>query len=98
MKTKKDNHLPWQQEELPFVFERTKGSRILNGEVEKIRGKTLFFRSGNGKIIIIKMVEKLLFHLPRYRRIDVVVTGKPGSYILTRQRRRPPSAQAMIGG
>jgi len=98
MKTAPDRRSYWEKESLPFEFIRCNGDKIFNGEVQSIDQNTLFFRMGNGKVMEINIIEKLQFELPKDRRIDVVVTGKPGHYVLARQLQKFPSARDMVGG
>lgn len=97
MKTKVSK-VPWWEDPNscpPFIFNVTPGSKSFEGEVEKLTKRTLHFRTGNGKVLKIKLSGELKFPLPKDRRCMIYVTGKVGKYVLSPQIRRPPTPAQM---
>ena len=96
MKTKKSNATWWNDPNpLPFIFDITLKAISFEVEVEKITKSTLYFRTGNGKVVKTKLLRKLEFPLPKDRRFTIYVTGKVGKYILSPQILRPPTPEQM---
>lgn len=67
----------------PANFDRYKKHKfIFNCKVKSISDDLLIIRCGNGRTILVSLDKKLDFTLPIDKKINIVVSGQPGSYTL----------------
>lgn len=98
MRTKKIDISCSERKEPAVKFERRKGDKSFNGEIEELKDGFLWFRTGNGKLMKIRLRDEQDFWnlLSVEERIDIAVVGKPGRYVLSRFYPNIPNAMEQL--